>query len=135
MRSLPLFIFFHKHWKFLVCDSTHLCYHWHLSFTEVRLSFNVVCRQNGDIRLICLFLPFLVSSTFMLYRCRVFIPHLYSAHGLFTHSSPSSLMLLFVKLNIEKLSCLSTASIFHAMAWLEFSQWNCADFRCTHRVN
>lgn len=47
----------------------------------------------------------------------VLIPHLHSAHGLFTsHSSPSSLMLLFVELNIGNLFCLSTESIFHAMA-------------------
>lgn len=46
----------------------------------------------------------LISGTFMLYHCRVLIPHLHPAHGLFTsHSSPSSLMLLFVELNIEKI--------------------------------
>ncbi len=60
---------------------------------------------------------FLVSGTFMLHHCKVSIPHLLSPHGLFTsRSSPSSLMLLFVELNIENLFCLSTASIFHAMA-------------------
>lgn len=72
-----------------------------------------------------------------LHHCRLLIPHLRAAHALFTsHSSPSSLMLLFVELNIEFfLPCLSTASIFHAVAWLAASQWNCADFRCIHCVN
>ena len=70
---------------------------------------------------------FWVSCPFTLFCSGVRIPHLHHAHGLFTsHSSPSSLMLLFVELNIENLFCLSTAFIFHAIAWLGVSQWNCA---------
>lgn len=54
---------------------------------------------------------------------RVTIPHLHSAHGLFTSaSSASSLMPLYVKLNIENVFCLSTASIFHALTWLGASR-------------
>lgn len=46
--------------------------------------------------------PLFVRGTFMLYLFRVLIPHLHSVHGLFTnHSSPSSLKLLDVELNIE----------------------------------
>lgn len=58
-----------------------------------------------------------VSGTFVLYHFRVLIPHLHSVYGLFTsHSSPSSLKLLDVELNIENLFFLSTASIFYALA-------------------
>lgn len=77
-----------------------------------------------------------VSGTFMLYHFRVLIPHLHPVHGLFTsHSSPSSLKLLDVELNIENLFFLSTAFIFYTMAWLGVSQWNCTHFRCIHWIN
>lgn len=48
-----------------------------------------------------------------LHHCRLLIPHLRAAHALFTsHSSPSSLMLLFVELNIEKIFALLVHSIY-----------------------
>lgn len=112
--------------KIVITDVRHpLCWGWMLALFASKMENDLLSAFT-----------FLVSGTFMLYHCGVLIPHLHPAHGLFiSHSSPSSLMLLFVELNIENLLCVSTASIFHAMAWLGASQWNCADFRCIHRVN
>lgn len=118
----------------ITSDSVILGWLWYKLIHCVVWIWAFICMQNGSLSVSPF--TFSVVVAFMLYHCRV-LNHHHSAHGLFTsHSSPSSLMLLFVELNIEKFACcLSLASICHATAWLGEGQWNCADFRCIHGVN